>query len=177
MIPILYEATESSFTSNGLGRLSDAITCKVVEERNGVYELEMTYPVDGVHYGDISENRIILAQPHDGGLTEPFQIYKITKPLNGVVTINAEHISYRLNSMVCMPFSSGTLREALVDIKNNSVEANPFTFTTDIESTVDFNLNTPNNIRSLLCGQSGSILDVYGGGDYEFRRWDVILRR
>lgn len=177
MIPILYEATESAFTSNGLGRLSDAISCKVTEERNGVYELEMTYPIDGAHYDDISENRIILAQPHDGGLTEPFQIYKITKPLNGIVTINAEHISYRLNSMVCMPFTSGTLREALVDIKNNSVETNPFNFTTDIESTVDFTLNTPSNIRGLLCGQSGSILDVYGGGDYEFRRWDVILHR
>lgn len=177
MIPVLYEATETAFNSNGLGRLSDAISCKVIEERNGKYELEMTYPVSGVHYVDITENRLILAQPHDGGITEPFQIYKITKPLDGVITINAEHISYRLNAMVCMPFSSGTLRETLVDIKNHSVETNPFNFTTDITSTVNYKLDTPSNIRGILCGQSGSILDVYGGGDYEFSRFDVILHQ
>lgn len=175
MTPILYESTETAFTSNGLGRLADAVTCKVTEERNGVYELEMTYPVTGVHYADISENRIILAQPHDGGLTEPFQIYKITKPLNGIITVNAEHISYRLNSMVCMPFTAGTIREAMVDVKNNTVGTNPFNFTTDIQSTADYSVEIPTNIRSILCGRSGSILDTYGHGDYEFRRWDVIL--
>ena len=81
MIPILYEGTEQSFTSNGLGRLADAITCKVVEERNATYELEMTYPVTGIHFDDIQEGRIVLAQPFDGGLTQPFTIYQITKPL------------------------------------------------------------------------------------------------
>ena len=36
----LHESTEMSFTTNGLGALSDAITCEVTEERNG--ELELT---------------------------------------------------------------------------------------------------------------------------------------
>ena len=93
MIPILYEGNETAFTSNGLGRLADAISCKVVEERNATYELEMTYPISGVHYDDLAENRIILAKPFDGGTPQPFIIYKITRPLNGKVTVNAEHIS------------------------------------------------------------------------------------
>ena len=41
MIPILYESTETTFTSNGIGRLSDAVSCTVTEERNGPYELTM----------------------------------------------------------------------------------------------------------------------------------------
>ncbi len=41
MKPVLYEATETEFISNGMGRLSDAISCKVTEERNGQYELEL----------------------------------------------------------------------------------------------------------------------------------------
>ena len=45
MIPILYEKDETSFTSNGLGRLRDCISCVVTEERNGIYELTLTYPV------------------------------------------------------------------------------------------------------------------------------------
>lgn len=175
MIPVLYEGTETAFTSNGLGRLSDAISCKVVEERNATYELEMTYPVSGIHFQDIQEGRIILAQPHDGGLTEPFEIYRIEKPLNGICTIRAEHISYRLNDIVVMPFSAGTLQEAFASIPAYSATTNPFNFTTDIVSTVDYSIDTPMSVRGMLGGQGGSILDVYGQGDYEFSRWDVIL--
>ena len=53
MKPILYEATETEFVSNGIGRLSDAVSCTVLEERNGQYELEMEYPVTGIHYKDL----------------------------------------------------------------------------------------------------------------------------
>lgn len=177
MIPILYEGTEQSFISNGLGRLSDAISCKVIEERNATYELEMTYPITGAHYSDIKENRIILAQPHDGGLTEPFIIYKISRPLNGVVTINAQHISYLLASTVVMPFSAGTIQEVFADIPSYSTPSNSFAFTTDIVSTVPYSIDAPRSVRNLLGGESGSVLDVYGQGDYEFSRWNVILHQ
>lgn len=176
MIPILYEGNETNFTSNGLGRLADAISCKVVEERNATYELEMTYPVSGVHYSDLAENRIILAQPFDGGLTQPFIIYKITKPLNGIVTVNAEHISYRLSGIVVMPFEASTPAAAIAGIKTYSATTNPFNFTTDKTNPGNFRVAVPTGARELLCGSSGSILDVYGKGDYEFNRFDVILR-
>ena len=176
MIPILYEGNETNFTSNGLGRLADAISCKVVEERNATYELEMTYPVSGAHYSDLTENRIILAQPFDGGLTQPFIIYKITKPLNGVVTVNAEHISYRLSGFAVMPFEANTPAAALAGIKTYSATTNPFNFTTDKTNIANFKVEVPTGARELLCGSSGSILDVYGKGDYEFNRFDVNLR-
>lgn len=175
MIPILYEGTETSFTTNGLGRLSDAITCKVTEERNGSYELEMTYPVSGIHFEDITEGKIILAQPHDGGLTEPFIIYRIEKPLNGICTIKGEHISYRLCDIVAMPFTAGTIQEAFGLIPSKSATSNPFNFTTDIVSSVGYTLDHPMSVRGMLGGESGSILDTYGQGDYEFSRFDVTL--
>ena len=175
MIPILYEGTETSFTTNGLGRLSDAITCKVKEERNGSYELEMTYPVSGIHFEDITEGKIILAQPHDGGLTEPFIIYRIEKPINGICTIKGEHISYRLCDIVAMPFTAGTIQEAFGLIPSKSATSNPFNFTTDIVSSVGYTLDHPMSVRGMLGGESGSILDTYGQGDYEFSRFDVTL--
>lgn len=177
MIPILYEGTETSFTTNGLGRLSDAITCKVTEERNGSYELEMTYPVSGIHFEDITEGKIILAQPHDGGLTEPFIIYRIEKPINGICTIKGEHISYRLCDIVAMPFTAGTIQEAFGLIPSKSATSNPFNFTTDIVSSVGYTLDHPMSVRGMLGGESGSILDTYGQGDYEFSRFDVTLHR
>ena len=39
MIPILFGARDTVDGSNGLGRLVDAISCEVEEERNGSYEL------------------------------------------------------------------------------------------------------------------------------------------
>lgn len=173
MIPILYKANEKSFTTNGVGRLSDAISCIVIEERNGVYELEMEYPIDGIHFSDIEEEMLIYAKPFDGGTNQIFRIYKIEKPINGKTTIYAEHISYLLNHEVVMPFKAGSCTEAFVQIKTKAASAIPFTFWTDKSVTANMNVEQPIEIRSLLGGTSGSILDVYGTGDYEFDNFTV----
>ena len=175
MIPILYSGTETTFTSNGLGRLADAISCNVVEERNATYELEMKYPVSGVHFVDIKEGRIILAKPFDGGTPQPFIIYQITRPLNQVVTIRGQHISYMLSGIVVMPFTAGSITEALEKIVTYSATPNSFTFITDKSVVTNYKLETPRGCRSVLGGESGSILDVYGKGDYEFDRFTVKL--
>ena len=99
MKPILYPADETQFVSNGLGRLSDAISCKVTEERNGQYELELQYPVTGKHYDAICEERIIAARHDDTSDIQPFRIYKITRPMNGKVTVNARHMCGRLMTL------------------------------------------------------------------------------
>ena len=64
MIPILYDKGEYNFTSAGLGRLSDCISCVVTEERNGVYECDFEYPVGGKNYDLIELGRIICVS-HD----------------------------------------------------------------------------------------------------------------
>ena len=175
MIPILYEGTETSFTSNGIGRLSDAITCEVTENRNGAYELLMTYPIDGVHYADIINGRYIFAKPSKYSNNQAFEIYNISKPLKGVVTISAYHISYRLSKIPVMPFSAENIGTALIGLKSNSAEANPFTFSTTKTTVATYNQTEPRDARSCLGGVKGSILDVFGGGDYEFDMFDVKL--
>lgn len=175
MIPILYAGNEKNFISNGLGRLSDAISCKVEEERNGTFELEMTYPITGIHFADIEVNNIIYAKTEDGGNNQAFIIYKVSKPLNGIVTINAQHISYLLNGFVVMPFEGSSLADTMSRIAGNTIPSNDFTFSTDIVSSIAFKLESPRNVRNLLGGESGSILDVYGGGDYLFNNFAVSL--
>lgn len=175
MIPILYEANETSFSTNGIGRLSDVISCVVTEERNGIYILEMEYPITGVFYGDIAVDKIVLAKPFDGGTDQPFRICRISRPLNGVVTIDAEHISYILNKTVAMPFKADTCQEALDNLKTYAATDCPFTFTTDKSVIAKMELKEPRAIRGLLGGEQGSVLDNYGKGDYEFDRFRVIL--
>lgn len=176
MIPILYNGTEQDFLSNGLGRLSDAITCKVTEERNGQFELVMTYPISGIHYADIAENAIIYAKTEDGGNNQAFIIYKISKPLNGIITINAEHISYLLNGFIVEPFSAVSCADAVSKIGANIQPADsPFRFHTDVQTGGAFTLAEPRNARGLLGGEQGSLLDVYGAKDYKFDNFNVYL--
>lgn len=167
MIPILYESTETEFKTNGIGRLSDAVSCVVTEERNGAFELELKYPIDGIHYGEIEGLRIVAAIPSDGKAAQPFVIYEISKPLNGIVTVRGEHISYRLKSIPVLPFSSSSLAGALSGLVSNSAIDNPFVFSTDISSSAGFSNDVPTSCRSLLAGQDESIVDVYGG-EWEF---------
>lgn len=174
MIPILYERTETEFTTNGLGRLSDAISCTVTQELNGEYELTMVYPIVGIHYKDLAEERIILAIPDNYAVPQQFQIYKITKPLSGQVTVYAQHISYRLSGMVCLPFEVNSAVSALASLKSNCTVDCPFTFITDKVMTANLKVEEPVSIRSVMGEDEGCILDVYGG-DYEFNNYTVYL--
>lgn len=175
MIPILYDYSESEWTNNGIGRLSDCISCAVTEERNGIYECEFVYPVTGIHYEDIIEGRVIGVIHDDTKEIEPFDIYKRSAEINGQVTFNAHHISYRLNYTILKPFTAPTCAAAMAALVQNSINNNPFTFATDKTTTGNYRINYPRSIREILCGSEGSILDVYGTGEYEFKKYSVYL--
>ena len=165
--PRYYDGT-TGLSGNGIGVLRDAITCTVTEERNGAYELEMTYPITGQHYSAIALRGLIYAKPNPYGQPQYFRIYKISKPINGQVVINAEHISYDLSGTPVAPCSASSAAEALAQLKNHVVTDCPFTFWTDIQTRSEFSLKIPSSLRRILGGVEGSILDVYGG-EYE---WD-----
>lgn len=173
MIPILYEAGETSFTTNGLGGLPDAAYCVVTEERNGEYELAMEYPLSGLHYDLLKEGRIIYAPHDDTKLRQPFEIYRISSPMDGIVTVSARHISYLLSKITAMPFTASSVTQALQGLKNNAANTCPFTFWTDKGTTGNFSVEVPQSIRSMLGGQQGSILDIYGSGEYEWDHYTV----
>ena len=174
MNPVLYESTESTFETNGLGVLSDTISCQVVEERNGIFEITLEYPLTGIHYQEIKQRRIIFVKPNPYEDPQPFRIYRITKPLSGKITVYAQHISYDLSGVPVSPFSSGSVTGALSRLKTNAAVTNPFSFWTDKTSTGDFAVTAPTSTRTLLGGSDGSILDVFGG-EYKFDRWTVRL--
>lgn len=174
MIPILFDKTETAFTSNGIGRLSDALSCTVTEERNGQYELKMTYPITGVHYSELTHSRIIFAQPAENTDNQAFRIYKITKPSNGRVTVLAQHISYQLTNIIASPFEAAGADEAVDGLTSYASTTCPFTIDTDIVSEAPFVLASPTSIRSAIGGMDNSLLDTYGG-ELEWDMYDVHL--
>lgn len=172
--PILYSATETNFDHNGIGILSACVSCEVTEEANGIFELAMTYPMDGIHFDEIGDRAIIKANANQLRNPQLFRVYAISKPMNGIVTVLAEHISYDLSGIPVKPFSASTAASALSGLKSNAVVDCPFDFWTDKSTSANFKVTVPASIRSRLGGVAGSILDVYGG-EYEFDNYTVKL--
>ena len=177
MIPILYESTETAFESNGLGRLRDCVSCIVTEERNGEYTCDFEYPVDGAHFDEITLGRIIAVEHDDSDDVQPFDIISYTKPIDGIVTFHAVHISYRLRFTTTSMQNARSLNQALLPCLGRFCEPeHPFTFWTNKQSEGYFPLGDglPHTVRSILGGTEGSILDTYGG-EYEFDKFEVKL--
>ena len=163
----IFDSSATTFTSNGLGTLSDAISCIVFQVLNGEYELAMEYPVDGIHFSEIAFRSIITAKPDKISDEQPFRIYRITKPLNGIVTVYARHIAYDMHGYAVTPFTASTLGLALVGLKENSTPECPFSFNTDKSVSSSFSVSVPKSLWACLGGTEGSILDTYRG-EWEF---------
>lgn len=175
MIPILYEKNEVSFTSNGLGRLRDCISCIVTEERNGIYECDFEYPMTGAYYDLIQVGRIIGVTHDDGDDIQPFDIVSFEKPIEGVVTFHCTHISYRQSYLTITGTNIQSLSAAFA-LLANAEPANTFNYWTDKSSTGYLGCmnGIPRSVRQVLGGVEGSILDIYGG-EYEWDMWTVKL--
>lgn len=157
MIPILYPATETQFRSNGLGALKDVMSCEVHEVLNGEYELTMEYPVTGQHFEDIEELCLILAKPSASEDPQPFEIYKVGSEIGGIVTIYAQHISYRLSMIPVKPFTASSPTEAILKLNQYAVYTVPFTITADTQKTGELKIENPMSARAVI----GEIIKKY----------------
>ena len=177
MIPILYANSETSFDNNGIGSLCDATSCIVTEERNGTYEIELTYPIDGALYEYLQEDCYIKAKPNETGSPQIFHIYASTKPLNGLVTFYGEHISYELtgNPIEKVEIVSATAAQALNKVLSAALVPHNYTGISDIASVGTTKLSIL-SVRAALGGVEGSLLDTYGG-EYEFDNFTIKLHK
>lgn len=177
MNPILFAKDATQLNTNGIGRL-EAISCIVTEERNGIFELEMTIAETALHAAEIEMQSIIMAKVPDKQNLQAFRVYKLTKPINGIFKVLAQHISYQLSFIPVMPFSvlasSGACAATLAGLKTNAVEDCPFTFTTDVTTINSYSQTAPASLRSRLGGVEGSVLDQFGG-EYSWDNYNVSL--
>ena len=177
MIPILFESAETAFSSNGLGRLRDAISVHACEERNGVYEVDFEYPIDGAHFDDIIPGRIIYTTHDETRIPQPFDIISYSRPINGVVTFHAVHISYRQNYLTCYGSNINSISQAFA-LFATAQPSNPFSYDADFTSNAFMAAadTTPRSVRQMIGGVEGSFLDAYGG-EIEWDRFNVHFLR
>ena len=176
MIPILLDGTTR------IGWLKDCLSCEVTEERNGVYELTLTYPASGSMARELTVERFIKAKPNQTAENQLFKIYKVSKPISGIFTVNAEHVSYALShypiSSVSLPSANPTqaINALLTNAANNLGSSHGFTVeTSDIATNAAFHVSNV-SARAGLGGVEGSVLDTYGG-EFEFDNYKIKLHR
>ena len=157
----------------GLGVLSDTISCKSTHEINGIDEIELQYPVTGINFDKLELRVIVMAEVENRGV-QPFRVYRIAKPINGVVTVYAQHLAYDLAGVVVEPFTESGIQAALAGLKSHAMTNNPFTFVSTRNTPSDFRVKIPTSVWDLMGGQQGSLLDVYGG-EYTFDGYTVHL--
>lgn len=171
--PRYYDGT-TGLQGNGVGVLRDCISCTVTEERNGAFELEMVYPITGQHYSSIKLRGLIKAKPNPYSVEQLFRVYEISRPINGQVTVYAQHISYDLSGVPVSPCTGDRASTALAALAQAAAVDMPFTLWTDLNTAADFSVTEPSSLRRMLGGVEGSVLDVYGG-EYEWDNYTVKL--
>ena len=175
MIPILYNTiTEGTVpTDFGLGPLTDCLKAEVKEERNGAYELTLSYASDGIHAEDIQVNRFIMAKPNYTDSAQIFRIYKVGKAINGRFEVSAQHISYDLSGKI---ISTGTASSCVAACTLLKAQAGSFTINTDKTVSASFTITEPSSVRSWFGGKAGSLLDVYGG-EWLYNNYTATLKQ
>lgn len=166
MRPILYEQNETLFENNGIGILHDAETCTVTEVRNGEFELEMEYPLNGDWIGEVRTERYILAKPNDFDEPHAFRIYETDDDLDGKKrTVKAVTSTDSLSGILVKPFAAVTSTPMNVweRIKAHAVDPINIKFATDITTTSAMQHDEIKNVLSLISGTEGSMVDVFGG--------------
>lgn len=182
-VAVLYESTEIQFNTLGLGPLREAESCLVTEERNGIFELSLDYPITGVLFKELKNTRIIKAHAGPTLRNQRFRINRVSKIFtkNGkkYVTIYAEHVSYLTIELAMLPevhIVTLNAYEALRVWKSALLDSNPFTVHSDITtiSSTNWHIREVENPRMALGGVEGSLLDIYGG-EYKFDNHTISL--
>nr|DAY75382.1 MAG TPA: tail protein [Caudoviricetes sp.] len=167
MIPRIYDNSFTTYESNGLGLLVDAISCQVEEESNGDFELTLVYPSDGSFFYALKQDNLIKADAFDTLKGQLFRIDTISKPLNGQVTVYAKHISFDLakNSL------NEDINERNIKCENagqhmlqKSDADSRFSIESNIEMLGNYSMDRKTDCLSAIAGTRGSLIDTFGNG-------------
>lgn len=164
--------------TNGLGRLNDCVELLVTEHLNGQYTATMKYPVSGIHFNEIELQGIIKLSANQFDEPQLFRIVNVSKPLNGIVEYELNHITYDLSYTSVAPFTSDYVRPTLVALWDNMTGGKSFSISTDINDSTHrihkFKNEKPQSCRALFGGKEGSLIDIFGG-EYHYDNLKVEL--
>lgn len=150
--------------------IDDPISCMVTEQRNGCFDCELQYPINGLNAGALVPNAIIMVEPRRDADPEPFKIYEIDQTIEGIFTARAHHIVYDLDGVV-QDHNVSTGISAAITIVNNAAITATYNLFGDLvpffEMTSDGITDTTSviNIEEYISmwAYIGKLVEVFGG--------------
>ena len=174
--------------------LQDVEKCIIEKELNGVYDLRLSYSVNGAFYeylqpGNIirclsptaRETRLIASpnSPYQNTKFQAFKIYKVDRQINKI-EVFAHHICYELSWIQVV--SSWPSYYSFEDFFGSydtytTATSKDFSLIRDTGGTipsVNFVFNGFGSLKSYIGGRQGSFIDL-SGCDFEFDNLNVML--
>lgn len=163
--PVLQDSQDFSLMGNGLGLLTDVISCTTTEELNGSLELTLQYDVQGKLVDEINNEMLIRAYASPELGEQLFRIYNTKKSIDGnKLNVKARHVTNDLGK-VFIPHAAieaqsqnGAMQLLIAagDHKSN------ITLYSD-RSTVSSTTLDRVTLLQAVAGTNGSLLDNWGG--------------
>lgn len=163
--PRIYKPSEKDFSHNGLGILRDATRADVREQANGVYELEVEYPLKSRFKQYFENGYQIKAKPND---QEEYHIFEIKRTyedtIGNNILIYAQSRTYKLGNR--------QVQHVEIDSKTGVDAMRAITAGMDLQSdielysditTVSSTLFEARNVLNCIAGEQGSLLQFWGG--------------
>lgn len=181
MVPIIYDNATTDFSGNGAGFLHSCVSCVAEEERNGMYELtaEM-YITDKQQAQLLIPGSFLKVKPNPLDDPQLFEIYHTTYHSDDTIEISAQHVRYiTYNNIIEEAFISSLARtpsEWFDFIKSDLIVPYTGSFRSDITASgvITAGADRPIRLGDFFQGESGSMLDVFGG-EFHFDNFDISL--
>lgn len=150
-----FNRNETNFNHNET--ILNPISCFILEEANGMFELEAEFPKITI----INDGDIIKAPTPKG--EQLFRIYRVKKSLNSK-KVNARHIFYDLskNFLIDVNLDNVSGFTALQTVLDNSENEHNFIGTSEVLTQNSARYERINPIQAII-GEDNSILNLWGG--------------
>ncbi|MFJ3330670.1 phage tail spike protein [Enterococcus sp. NPDC086594] len=183
-VPILYDKANNDYSTLGLGLLKESSKVFATRKRNNFPFLEFTYPVFGVLFSQLEKGKKVVVDVGPGTRSkhQRFEIVRITKPQNGIVSVYCEHIALITEKTALNKGQKHTAisaQEALNQWRALLVPQRDFSVFTDLTTVTAIDFSEVGHFESAaeaLGGKEGSILQKYNG-EYIFDNNEIRLMR
>lgn len=169
----VFPSQETDFSGNGLA-IIDFTSCHVRQEKNGMYEIELTAPVDEKTVYLKKQTVLKIPVPYRDSYTmQLFRVYAVKKSDNdsetGRITLNLRHIFYDISrftyGQISIENKSG--QDALNQMLGGGwfgiqTETMPFTATSNISTQLSEEYEYV-TVTAALIGEENSFINRWGG--------------
>lgn len=167
MKPRIYKPTakKEDFKTNGLGILSDATRCDVIEEANGRYEVEIEHPLNSRFKKYFDNGYFIKAKPND---EEDYMIFEIKNAYEDTMADNI--LIYGVSQT--QKLGNRSVQKVEVKSQNGASAMKSITDGMDMKSDIELFSDIPTissttfearNVLNCIAGEQGSMLQFWGG--------------